>query len=173
MWPSRLYILLKDFPQTWMNNQRNKIRDFGPSYLVVSEMSLLFCNKYFTALQSQQYWHQRKLFFFFPVIFHVPVESDRSLILTLHLKGLTGKWTIMCVFSVCFWMKLLKQTWHWKGLTLLWISMCLFRLADRVNSREHTSHLWPFIPFKQRREKRRQSFIKDNDYWQRHEEHGS
>lgn len=66
--------------------------------------------------------------------------------LTLHLKGFTGRWTIMWVLRVCFWMKLLKQTWHWKGLTLLWISMCLFRLADSVNSREHTSHLWPFIP---------------------------
>lgn len=29
---------------------------------------------------------------------------------TLHLNGFTGKWTIMCVLSVCFWMKLLKQT---------------------------------------------------------------
>lgn len=66
--------------------------------------------------------------------------------LTLHLNGFTGRCTIMCVLSVCFWMKLLKQTWHWKGLTLLWISMCLFRLAESVNSREHTSHLWPFMP---------------------------
>lgn len=29
---------------------------------------------------------------------------------TLHLNGFTGKWTIMCVLRVCFWMKLLKQT---------------------------------------------------------------
>lgn len=29
---------------------------------------------------------------------------------TLHLNGLTGRWTIMCVLRVCFWMKLLKHT---------------------------------------------------------------
>lgn len=52
----------------------------------------------------------------------------------------------MCVFRVCFWTKVLKQTWHWKGLTLAWISMCLFRLAERVNSLEQTSHLNSFIP---------------------------
>ena len=67
--------------------------------------------------------------------------------LTLHLKGLTGRCTIMWVLRVCFWMKLLKQTWHWKGRMLLWISMWRFRLADSVNSREHTSHLCPFIPW--------------------------
>lgn len=67
--------------------------------------------------------------------------------LTLHLKGLTGRWTIMCVLRVCFWTKVLKQTWHWKGLTLAWINMCLFRLADRVNSLAQTSHLNSFIPW--------------------------
>lgn len=39
--------------------------------------------------------------------FH-PVMSPQRL--TLHLKGFTGRWTIMCVLRVCFWMKLLKQT---------------------------------------------------------------
>lgn len=53
----------------------------------------------------------------------------------------------MCVFRVCFWTKVLKQTWHWKGLTLAWINMCLFRLADRVNSLAQTSHLNSFIPW--------------------------
>lgn len=67
--------------------------------------------------------------------------------LTLHLKGLTGRWTIICVLRVCFWTKVLKQTWHWKGLTLAWINMCLFRLADRVNSLAQTSHLNSFIPW--------------------------
>lgn len=80
---------------------------------------------------------------------HVVVTS--CFVFTLHLNGLTGRWTIMCVFRVCFWTKVLKQMWHWKGLTLAWINMCLFRLADSVNSREHTSHLNSFMPWADKR----------------------
>lgn len=67
--------------------------------------------------------------------------------LTLHLKGFTGRCTIMWVLRVCFWTKDLKHTWHWNGRTLAWINMCLFRFADNVNSRAHTSHLNPFVPW--------------------------
>lgn len=81
------------------------------------------------------------------LIIHTQILRNCSY-LTLHLKGLTGRWTIMWVLRVCFWTKVLKQMWHWKGRILVWISMCRFRLADRVNSREHTSHLYSFIPFK-------------------------
>lgn len=74
----------------------------------------------------------------------VGVKSILSL--TLHLKGFTGRCTIMWVLRVCFWTKDLKHTWHWNGRTLAWINMCLFRFADNVNSRAHTSHLNPFVP---------------------------
>ncbi len=66
---------------------------------------------------------------------------------TLHLKGFTGRCTIMWVLRVCFWTKDLKHTWHWNGRTLAWINMCLFRFADNVNSRAHTAHLNPFAPW--------------------------
>lgn len=66
---------------------------------------------------------------------------------TLHLKGFTGRCTIMWVLRVCFWTKDLKHTWHWNGRTLAWINMCLFKFADNVNSRAHTSHLNPFVPW--------------------------
>lgn len=59
----------------------------------------------------------------------------------------------MWVLRVCFWTKVLKQMWHWKGRILVWISMWRFRFAERVNSREHTSHLYSFIPCEKRTNK--------------------
>lgn len=138
MWPSRLYMRLKDFPQTWGGGEEEEGGGLQTRRGLCQPSSSAWDSKPGAAGRRFQghgmggghtggscwFPHPKSSLAPRQPARAVRIPPPKPLVIaakppcgesypTLHLKGLTGECTIMCVLRVCFCTKVLKQMWHW------------------------------------------------------------
>ena len=78
--------------------------------------------------------------------FSKPLDSQKLLLHSEHLYGLSPVWTLVCLFRCPEWLNSLSHTWHLYSLTPLWILLCCTRWFDLINSLLQTAHSNVFCP---------------------------